>query len=143
MTPLPIDNLPTQKSLIDLSKHSEGDFGLDDYELSFIFEDIMLVEYVDETDTGELTRNGIYVPTNAITMAWRKGRVILKGPDVKYANIGDIVVFPNNLGTTVSNLHIADYGVIKKGIFLNEQRCFGICKEKNDSTITSTSFKTP
>ena len=49
-----IDRLPSQKHLIDLSTHSEGDIGLtDDFELNFIFDDILLVEYVDENDEGE------------------------------------------------------------------------------------------
>ena len=80
-----IDRLPSQKHLIDLSTHSEGDIGLtDDFELNFIFDDILLVEYVDENDEGEIQRNGIFVPTNAVTKAWRKARVILTGPKTEY-----------------------------------------------------------
>lgn len=136
--PLDIDLLPTTRSLIDLSSHSAGDFGLDDYELTFILDDIMLVEYVDISSDGDsITRNGLFVPTNALTKAWRKARVILTGPNVKHAKKGDIVVFPNNLGVTVSNMDIEGHGKIKKGIFLNESRIFGICKEKNESTKTN------
>lgn len=135
--PLDIDLLPTTRSLIDLSSHSSGDFGLEDYELTFILDDIILVEYVDISSDGDnIVRNGLYVPTNAVTKAWRKARVILTGPNVKHAKKGDIVVFPNNLGVTVSNMDIEGHGKIKKGIFLNESRIFGICKEKNESTKT-------
>ena len=133
--PANIDILKPQEHLIDLSTHSEGDIGLpDDFELSFIFDDILLVEYIDESDEGEIQRNGIYVPTNAITKAWRKAKVILAGPKAKYTKEDDIVIFPNNLGVTVSNLDISAKGKIKKGVFLNEERIFGICKLKNDST---------
>ena len=133
--PANIDILKPQEHLIDLSTHSEGDIGLpDDFELSFIFDDILLVEYIDESDEGEIQRNGIYVPTNAITKAWRKAKVILAGPKAKYTKEDDIVIFPNNLGVTVSNLDISGKGTIKKGVFLNEDRIFGICKLKNDST---------
>ena len=133
--PANIDILKPQEHLIDLSTHSEGDIGLpDDFELSFIFDDILLVEYIDESDEGEIQRNGIYVPTNAITKAWRKAKVILAGPKAKYTKEDDIVIFPNNLGVTVSNLDISGKGKIKKGVFLNEERIFGICKLKNDST---------
>ena len=133
--PANIDILKPQEHLIDLSTHSEGDIGLpDDFELSFIFDDILLVEYIDESEEGEIQRNGIYVPTNAITKAWRKARVILAGPKAKYTKENDIVIFPNNLGVTVSNLDISGKGTIKKGVFLNEDRIFGICKLKNDST---------
>ena len=88
-----IDRLPSQKHLIDLSTHSEGDIGLtDDFELNFIFDDILLVEYVDENDEGEIQRNGIFVPTNAVTKAWRKARVILTGPKAEYVKVGDVVI---------------------------------------------------
>ena len=133
-----IDNLAPTKSLIDLTQKDKGDFGLDDYDLDFIFDDILLVEYVDETDEGdEVIRNGIVVPTNALTKAWRKGRVILAGPDTKHATEGDIVIFPNNMGVTISGVSVPGKGSVDKGIFLNEERMFGICKEKDDNTESS------
>jgi co-chaperonin GroES (HSP10) len=129
-----IDTLATQKHLIDLTTHSEGDMGLtDDFELQMIFDDILLVEYVDENEHGEVQRNGIYVPTNAITKAWRKAKVVLAGPKAEYAKKGDVVIFPNNLGVTVANIDVQGT-TVKKGIFLNEDRLFGICKLKDDST---------
>ena len=125
-----IDRLPSQKHLIDLSTHSEGDIGLtDDFELNFIFDDILLVEYVDENDEGEVQRNGIFVPTNAVTKAWRKARGLRTGPKAEYVKVGVIVIFPNNLGVTISNLDI-NGKKLKKGIFLNEDRLFGICTLK-------------
>jgi len=128
-----IDTLATQKHLIDLSTHSEGDIGLsDDFELTMIFDDILLVEYVDENEHGEIERNGIFVPTNAVTKAWRKARVILVGPKAEYTKVGDIVLFPSNLGVTVANIDV-NGSKVKKGIFLNEDRLFGICKLKNES----------
>jgi len=131
-----IDQIAPTRSLIDLSSHSEGDFGIRDYELSFIFDDILLVEYIDSTNDGDgVIRNGIYVPSNALTKAWRKARVILAGPEAKYTKVGDIVIFPNNLGVTVSNIDIENVGPIKSGVFLNENRIFGICKPKNKDDI--------
>jgi hypothetical protein len=74
-----IDRLPSQKHLIDLSTHSEGDIGLtDDFELNFIFDDILLVEYVDENDEGEIQRNGIFVPTNAVKKLGVKQELFLQ-----------------------------------------------------------------
>jgi len=135
-----IDQIAPTRSLIDLSSHSEGDFGIRDYELSFIFDDILLVEYIDTADEGDgVIRNGIYVPTNALTKAWRKARVILAGPDAKYTKVGDIVIFPNNLGVTVANIDIENVGSIKNGIFLNENRIFGICKPKITDDIEGSS----
>jgi hypothetical protein len=126
-----IDTLAPMKSLIDLSSHSDGDFGLEDFELSFIFDDILLVEYIDLTDDRDgILRNGLYIPTNAMTKAWRKAKVILTGPNALYTKVGDIVVFPNNLGVTIANMAIRNHGVIRNGVFLNENRVFGICKPK-------------
>jgi cellobiose-specific phosphotransferase system component IIB len=133
-----IDTLAPMKSLIDLSSHSDGDFGLEDLELTFILDDIILVEYVDLTVDGDgILRNGIYIPTNTVTKAWRKAKVILAGPEVKYTKVNDIVLFPSNLGITVSNMAIKDYGNIKNGVFLNESRIFGICKQKDNVSITA------
>ena len=126
-----IDNLATHKHLIDLSTHSEGDIGLsDDFDLTMIFDDILLVEYIDETENGEIERNGILVPTNAVTKAWRKAKVVLDGPKAEYAKPGDIVLFPSNLGVTVANIDVNGV-TVKKGIFLNEDRLFGICNLKD------------
>jgi len=132
-----IDNLAPTRSLIDLSNPDKGDFGIDDFELSFVFDDILLIEYIDETAEGEVERNGILVPTNALTKAWRKGKVILAGPDAKYAKEGDIVIFPNNMGVTISGVDVTNRGKVTKGIFLNEERMFGICKQKNVNTKSS------
>lgn len=133
MAQVSIDKLEPMRSLIDLSSHSEGDFGLENLELSFIFDDILLVEYVDTTENRDgIIRNGIYIPTNTLTKAWRKAKVILVGPRAQYTKVGDIVVFPNNLGITVSNLDVSGYGRINGGVFLNESRVFGICKPKED-----------
>ena len=126
-----IDTLATQKHTVDLSSHSQGDVGLpDDFELTMIFDDILLVEYIDENAEGEIERNGIFIPTNAVTKAWRKAKVVLAGPKAEYTKVGDIVIFPSNLGLTVSNLDVQGT-TVKKGIFLNEDRLFGICNLKD------------
>ena len=132
-----IDTLATQKHLIDLSPNSEGDVGLsDEFELTMIFDDILLVQYVDDNDTGEIKRNGIFVPTNALTKAWRKAKVVLAGPKAEYTKPVDIVIFPNNLCVTVANIDV-NGSTIKRGIFLNEDRLFGICKIKDDNSKSS------
>lgn len=142
--PADIDQLAPTRSLIDLSSHSEGDFGLEDFELSFIFDDIILVEYIDlSSDRDGIMRGGIYIPTNALTKAWRKAKVILAGPNVKYTKVGDIVLFPNNLGVAVANMDISGHGKVKNGIFLNENRIFGICKRKENKQDDSVSSGQP
>ena len=135
MAQVSIDRLATQRSTIDLEGHSDGDFGLgEEFLLSFVFDDIILVEFIDESSeegAGDvINRGGIFIPTNSLNKTWRKAKVILAGPEAKYAKKGDIVMFPNDKGAPVSNMEIEGYGKIKKGMFLNEQRLFGICKSK-------------
>lgn len=131
-----IDNLATKRSLIDLSSHSSGDFDLSkEFVLSFVYDDIILVEYIDEAPDASgdnIMRDGIYIPTNTLTKTWRKAKVIIAGPECKYTKAGDIVMFPNDKGAAVANIQIADYGTIDKGMFLNDQILFGICKRRDD-----------
>ena len=133
--PVDIDKVrkPT-RGLMDLTIHNDGDFGLDNYALSKVMDDILLVEYIDTNPTGEyINRNGLAIPVNTLTKAWRKAKVILKGPGVQYTDIGDIVIFPNNLGIAVSNIEVKGAGKVKQGIFINEQRMFGICEQNEDN----------
>lgn len=131
--PSHMDNVKHKKGMIDLDANSEGFFGLDDYKLSFVFDDIVLVEFVDEVEDSKgsaVMRNGLYVPTNVNTKAWRKAKVVLTGPNVQFCKKDDIVIFPNDKGVSVANLDIDGYGKVKKGMFLNEQRMFGIAKKQ-------------
>jgi hypothetical protein len=130
-----IDMLPTQKSIIDFSGLPKNSFDsvFYGYNLKAVLDDILLVKYVDETSDGSnIMRNGIVVPVNADTKAWRIGEVILAGNNVRVAKKGEYVVFPNNLGVPISNIDIEGYGTLKSGVFLNEQRIFGICSLRNN-----------
>lgn len=128
-----IDILTPQKSHIDLADRAlPSDFGLDDYKLSKVFDDVILIEYCDvhgsEDGSEYILRGGIAVPINQVHNAWRKGKVVLIGPNVRYTAIDEIVVFPNNMGIPITNLEVEGYGKLKNGLFINEQRMFGICK---------------
>ena len=124
-----------------MDSYGKGNFGItDDFTLSFVFDDIVLVEFIDEvsdTQGDVIQRNGIFVPTNSLIKAWRKAQVILTGPSVKYCKKGDIVIFPNDKGASVSNIEIEGYGKLKKGVFLNEQRLFGICKKVSSESVSN------
>jgi hypothetical protein len=49
MAQVSIDVLEPRKSLIDLDSYSKGNFGIgDDFQLSFLFDDIVLVEFIDD-----------------------------------------------------------------------------------------------
>ena len=138
-----IDSLPTQKSLIDFSELPKNSFNsvFYGYNLKALLDDIILVKYSDETEDGtSIMRNGIHVPINTDTKAWRIGEVILAGPNVRFAKVGDHVCFPNNLGVPVANIDIDNYGTLNKGIFLNEQRIFGICSVRVDDNESVASY---
>lgn len=130
---LSVDHLPAQASHLDLTNKSlPSDFGMEDYSLTEILDDVILVEYCDivgdEVGSDYIERGGIIIPTSNVQNAWRKGKVILTGPRVQQTKVGDIVIFPNSMGIPITNLEITDHGKVKNGLFINEQRIFGICK---------------
>ncbi len=132
--PVSIDILAPQRSHIDLADRGlPTDFGLDDYTLTKLMDDVMLLEFCDlvSVDSGDeyIQRGGIIIPVTQVHNMWRKGKVILKGPRVNFTEVGEIVMFPANMGVQISNVEVEGYGTVKKGLFLNEQRMFGVCKE--------------
>ena len=128
-----IDQLLPKRSLIDLESHVEDSFSLQGYKLSTVMDDIVLCQYVDTIDNEVVSRNGVVIPLNASTKAWRLGRAVLVGVECQYVKPGDIVCFPNDKGMPVSNINVDGFGVVKNGMFLNEQRMFGICKSEDES----------
>ena len=126
-----IDLLTPKRSLIDLSAPPEGSFDstIIGYKMCKLMEDVILCKYKDETEDGAaLIRNGIHIPLNVDTKAWRIGEVLLAWTKCEYVKKGDHVCFPNNLGIPIANLEVQDIGKVRKGIFLNESRIFGIVK---------------
>ena len=129
-----IDDLATQKSHLDFSrKDMNNDFGLDGYELSSVLDDIILAEFIDVV-VGEggdcLERNGILIPLNQAHQAWRKGRVVLAGSGATQCKVGDVILFPHSMGVKVANLDVVGVeGKLKDGIFLNENRIFGVARK--------------
>jgi len=140
-----IDKLEVQRSLIDLDGFSQNSLNsvFIGYDLSQVLDDIVLVELVDlGGHTNEIVRNGLIVPVNADTQAWRVGKVILCGQGVSLVKEGDHVIFPNNKGIMISNVEIDGYGTLNHGQFLNEHRIFGIAKPRKDVHIKTESKST-
>lgn len=130
-----IDTLAPTRNLIDLSNHTDGGSPLlDGYQLDKVYDDILLVLPVDESEDGDaILKKGIYVPKNAAGQAWRVGRVILKGPRAKNVKVGDYVIFPNDRGLFVKNMVVKGVGNVRSGMFLNEERLFGTCSPVEES----------
>lgn len=126
-----IDLLTPKRSLIDLSTPPDGSFDstITGYSLSRLMEDVILVRYADEgIDGTTILRNGLEIPINADTKAWRIGEVLLAGNKCEFVEVGDHVCFPHNLGVPIANIEVDNIGKLKKGVFLNESRIFGIVK---------------
>ena len=136
-----IDKIPVSKSIIDLSSHSGSSFDsiFTGYNLEKILDDVILAEFTDLAgEKDEIVRNGIIVKTNAMTNAWRLAKVILLGPNCKLVKKNDIIMFPNNMGVQINKIDVVDHGLVKHGIFINEQRIFGVCQpRKNENSTTS------
>jgi hypothetical protein len=133
-----IDSIAPQKSLIDLDGFSQNSLNsvFIGYDLCKVIDDIILVELVDlGGNSNEIIRNGIVVPVNADTQAWRVGKVILCGQGTSLVKKDDYVIFPNNKGIMISNVEIEGHGTLKHGQFLNEHRIFGIAKPREDVHI--------
>lgn len=133
-----IDALMPQKSLIDLDGFSQNSLNsvFIGYDLTQVLDDIVLVELVDLGGTSnEIVRNGLIVPVNADTQAWRVGKVILCGQGTSLVKKDDYVIFPNNKGIMISNVEIDGHGTLEHGQFLNEHRIFGIAKRRQDVHI--------
>lgn len=132
-----VDLIAPNSHLVSLdNRHDLGslDVEFDDYKLSMLLDDVLLVEYVDANDTGEIERGGIVLPANMTRSAWRKAKVILAGPNAKYVKVGDIVMFGNDKGINIGNIEVDGYGQVEAGRFINEDRLFGVCKPKTNET---------
>ena len=83
--------------------------------------DVLMAEYVDENEHGEVKRDGIWLKQDITHKLWRVAKVLMKGP--KCSNniqIGDLVRFPGDRGIPM----ISTGG--KKYIYLNEERVFDV-----------------
>ena len=92
-------------------------------------------------DGNAIKRGGIYIPLNTAPRAWRVGRVLLVGDKCKNVKPGDSIVFPGDRGIPVSKLQYqddtGDNHVVTNGIFLNEERLFGVCAAIDDEGGTT------
>jgi hypothetical protein len=94
----------------------------EDFEIIELLGDVIQLVYADVASDGKsLVRNGIILPSEVVdNKAWRIGKVLLTGPDVRQVKPGQYVIFPGDKGIK---------GIQKNGVlnvFLNEERIFGI-----------------
>lgn len=124
------------RGLIELEQYSNAALP-EDYDITEVLDDIIMGEYADISENGkEIMRNGLYIPEAvADQKAWRVGRVIISGPNVKNKNLkkaGTHFIFPGDRGIR---------SFVKNGkqlIFINEARLFGVCTPKVKAATKTT-----
>jgi hypothetical protein len=131
-----IDLLSPKKHLIDLADYISEDHPVpENFELSRIYGDIIMVAPIDENDMGELERDGVVLPKTAMRTAWRTGKVLLVGRQVDDIKPGEYVIYPNDRGLSVKNLRVKGIGKVAVSSFINEERIFGVCSPREDLLI--------
>lgn len=138
-----IDQITPSESCIDLSRYAGSEFALPEHILTTLFDDLLLAEYADISQDGNSIKRGdLYIPLNTAPRAWRTGIVRLVGSKCTNVNVGDTVIFPNNNGILVTNMQYSissdDTQTVGHGVFLNEERLFGVCKSIDESSPTDT-----
>lgn len=92
-----------------------------DYEITGVLGDILMCEIADESTTGEVLRNGIWIKPDVTHKMWRVAQVSKMGPKCSSnIKIGDYVMYPSDKGIPMISRNS------KKVIFLNEERIFAI-----------------
>jgi len=144
MAKIDVDKLLPTRSLIDLSGFPSNslDSAIIGYDLVDVLDDVILAEFVDVSSSGnEIMRNGLVVPINSLTSAWRIGKVVLCGKGCALVQKGDYVCFPNNMGINISKIDVVGHGVVESGQFLNEHRIFGVVKPRQQHVNNTTKPK--
>ena len=95
-----------------------------DWDIETPLHDIIMAEYVDENEHGEVLRDGIWLKQEITNKLWRVAKVLKMGPQCsENVKPGVLIMFPSDRGIPM----ITFSG--KKLIFLNEERIFAIVKK--------------
>jgi len=68
------------------------------WKIKNLYRDTLWVKLIDEPDADTIMRGGIAIPVATTKGLFRLGQVMMCGPDIKYANVGEIVRFPQGVG---------------------------------------------
>lgn len=112
---------------IQIEHYIGDDFGLENWTLDKVLDNILMVQYADTNEDGTAVKRGdLWVPLGAVQHTWRVAKVLKAGPKCELVKENDYVVFPNDRGLQVANLN-----GLKHIAFLNEDRIFGIATPNN------------
>ena len=94
-----------------------------DFEFESLTGDLIMCEVIDQNSQNEVYRGGIWISTDITKTLWRRGQVVLTGPNVpKEISIGCQICYPGDRGIPMIAANK------KKYIFLNYERVFGVLK---------------
>lgn len=115
---LPRENMGLPSLNLD---HMQGTRVMDCWKTVKTMGDIIMAEYVDENENGEVMRGSIWVKMEVVQKLWRVARVLKLGPKCSgNIKIGDLIRFPGDRGIPM----ITSDG--NKYIYLNEERVFDV-----------------
>jgi hypothetical protein len=99
----------------------------EDYEITELLGDMIMVEFADCDESGDLiNRGGIYINSDVTRNTWRIAQIVMVGPLVpENLQPGKYIMFPNDKGIPA----VAKNG--KARSFLNAERIFGIVEPKD------------
>jgi hypothetical protein len=99
-----------------------------DYEITEVLGDIIMAEFVDCSQDGELLmRGGILINNNMTQNTWRVAKVLIHGKGCSdIIKKGVLIMFPNDKGIKA----VLPGKKKRPVIFLNEERIFGIVSQK-------------
>jgi hypothetical protein len=90
-----------------------------EWEIEDVLGDIVMAEYVDENEQGEVKRDGIWLKQEVTNRMWRVARILKKGPGCsERIKIGELYMFPSDRGIPMITFKR------KKLVFFNEERIF-------------------
>lgn len=120
--------IPASRTEINFeSPNYNGKLDIKGYAVEAPYDDVILAEYIDETN-GAIDDRGL-MKVDLKSKVWRKARVLAVGPIVKargQTKPGDLVLFPNDKGLQTGKLHYrAADGTVKEtssAIFLTEDK---------------------
>ena len=89
-----------------------------DMEFLAVFGDIIMLRIVDESEKGEVWRDGIWIQKDMVKKLWRRGEVVLFGPKCVGVEKGDHLMYPSDKGLPFVSVDGNKY------IFINMERVF-------------------
>jgi hypothetical protein len=99
-----------------------------DWDIVGVLGDIIMAQYIDENEDGEVKRGSVWIKIDMTRKTWRVAKVIKRGPGCsEHIKEGDLIQFPSDKGIPMVAMNK------DKFVFLNESRIFAIVKPKAKS----------